>query len=435
MTQSLKLLYVTALVWTLFALPGQAQKDKMVLVADADGPVTPVLLSFIQQAVDKADLLDAEVLVIRLNTPGGDVSLTKEIIQTIIASDVPVVVYVWPPGGFAASAGTFITLAGHGAAMAPNTSIGAASPVNSTGGEIDETMRAKIENILSADIRGLAERRGEKVVEWAQQTITEAKAASAQEALEIGAIDFIATDLDDLLAQMDGFTIDLQGKEVTLDTDNVTIEFLEATIVQQILSFIAMPGIALLLVSIGGLAITYEIINPGGYMSGVIGVICLLTGLYGLGQLPVNYAGLALILLAFILFVAELFTHTFGALTAAAITAFIIGALILFDTSEFHYELPWATIIGVPVGLALIFAFGISKIIQAGKRQPVTGQEGLMGAVGRTKTPLEPQGTVFVWGERWQATSEGNTPIPAGVEVVVTQIEGFRLTVKRRTGG
>ncbi|MBN1221512.1 MAG: nodulation protein NfeD [Anaerolineae bacterium] len=425
------LAFITLLLFAAVVLAQEGNEDKKVLVIDVEGPVTPVMVSYIERAIEDADARDAEALVMRLNTPGGSVDLTREIIQTMIASDVPVVVYVWPPGGFAASAGTFITLAGHAAAMAPNTSIGAASPVDMSGESIDETMRAKLENILVAEIKGLSNRRGEEAIEWAQGAITEAKAANAQEALEIGVIDFIAEDLDDLLAQLDGFTVNVQGSEVTLSTQDVGIGFIESTALEDLLAIITNPTIALLLISIGGLAIMYEIINPGGYMSGVIGAILLLIGLYGIGQLPVNYAGLALIILAFALFAAEVFTPTFGALTATGVIAFIIGGVILFNTAEFAYRLPLPSIIGISIALAAIVAFGFRKVIQAMKRQPTTGQEGLVGAIGTVKVALEPQGNVLVWGERWHAISEDNQPILPGQRVQVTKVDGFRLKVKK----
>lgn len=426
------LIYLILMVAHLVAPLALAQAEgNEVLVVDVKGPVTPIMLGLIERSMAEADTRNAEALIIRLDTPGGSIDLTQRIIQAMIAADVPLVVYVWPPGGHAASAGTFITLAGHVAAMAPSTSIGAASPIDGSGVDIDETLRAKIENILVADIKGLADRRGEKALEWAQEAITEAKAANAQEALELGVIDFVAKDLDDLLAQLDGFKVELQGEEVTLATADAEVNFLETTAIEDLLSIIANPTIALLLISIGGLAIMYEIIHPGGYMSGVIGVICLLIGLYAVGQLPVNYAGLALILLAFVLFGAELFAPTHGALTAGGVVAFIVGALILFNTNEFSYQLPWASIIGIPITLALIFGFGIRKAMQARRAKPVTGQEGLIGAIGTVKVALEPEGSVFVWGERWHATSTNGQPIPVGERVKVTAIEGLHLKVEK----
>ncbi|MCG3212184.1 MAG: hypothetical protein FOGNACKC_05832 [Anaerolineae bacterium] len=427
----LRLFYLVLVVAHLLAPAALAQPQREVLVADVDGPVTPVMLSFIERAIKAADTANAEALVIRLNTPGGSVDLTRQIIQQIISSDVPVVVYVWPRGGFAASAGTFITLAAHVAAMAPNTSIGAASPIDSNGGDIDETLRAKIENILVADIKNLANRRGKEAIDWAQQAITQAKAATAQEALELGVIDFVANDLDDLLRQMDGFVVDVNGEEVTLHTANAPTRTIEETMLEDLLGVITNPSLALLLISIGSLAILYEIINPGGYISGIVGAMLLLVGLYGIGQLPVNYAGLALIILAIGLLVAELFTPTFGALTATGVVSFILGAIILFNTSEFAYDIPLPSIIGIPVGMAIIVGFGFRKVFQAMKRQPTTGEEAMLGAVGTVKVALEPEGSVFVWGERWRATSADGQPIPAGAQVVVTKMDGFKLTVKR----
>ncbi|MBI1881981.1 MAG: nodulation protein NfeD [Chloroflexi bacterium] len=415
------------------AIPlAQAQDaGKEVLVVDVTGPVTPIMLSLIERSIEQADVRNAEALIIRLDTPGGGIELTQRIIQAIVAADVPVVVYVWPPGAHAASAGTFITLAGHVAAMAPQTSIGAASPIDGSGADIDETLRAKIQNILVADIKGLADRRGEKALKWAEQAITEAKAASADEALQLGVIDFEAKDLDDLLKQMDGFKVEVQGEEVTLATADADVSFLEATAVEELLGILTNPTIALLLISIGGLAIVYEIANPGGYMSGVIGVICLLIGLYALGQLPVNYAGLGLILLALVLFGAEFFVHSHGALTAGGVVAFIIGGLILFNTDEFSYQLPLPSIIGIPLGLALILAFAVRKAWQARRAQPVTGQEGLVGAIGTVKVALEPDGSVFVWGERWRATSTSGLPIHVGERAKVTAIDGLHLKVEK----
>jgi membrane-bound serine protease (ClpP class) len=409
-----------------------AQEDRPeVLVIDVEGPVTPVMLSFIERAIVEADARNAEALIMRLNTPGGSVDLTKQVIQAMIAADIPVVVYVWPPGGFAASAGTFMTLAAHADAMAPNTSIGAASPVDGNGQDIDETLRAKVENILVADMKGLVDRRGEKALEWAQKAITEAEAASAQEALELGVIDFVAKDLDHLLAQLDGFTVRVNDEEVVLKTADARISFLEATTLEEILGIITNPSIALFLISLGSLAILYEVIHPTSYMSAVIGLILLLVGLYSIGQLPVNYAGLALILLAFILFAAELFTPTFGALTAGGVASFILGALILFNTSEFAYEIPLPSIIGIPLSLAVIIGLGFRKIIKTMRKKPVTGQEGMIGTIGVVKIALEPQGSVFVWGERWQAVSEDGQSIPAGERVEVTAMDGFRLKVKK----
>jgi membrane-bound serine protease (ClpP class) len=435
-TMSLKrlvtLIYLILIIAHLVVPLALAQEaGKEVLVVDVTGPVTPIMLGLIERSIAEADTRNAEALVLRLDTPGGSVELTQRIIQAMIAADVPIVVYVWPPGGHAASAGTFITLASHVAAMAPRTSIGAASPIEGSGADIDETLRAKIQNILVADIKGLADRRGEKALEWAEQAITEAKAASADEALDLGVIDFVAKDLDDLLKQVDGFKVEVAGEEVALATADADVNFLKSTAIEDFLGIITNPTIALLLISIGSLAIVYEIANPGGYMSGVIGVICLVIGLYALGQLPVNYAGLALILLALALFGAEFFVHSHGALTTGGVVAFIIGALILFNTPEFTYQLPLPSIVGIPAAIVVILAFAVRKAWQARRAKPVTGQEGLLGSVGTVKVALEPEGSVFIWGERWQATSANGQPIPAGERVRVTAIDGLHLKVEK----
>ncbi|MCB9076290.1 MAG: nodulation protein NfeD [Anaerolineaceae bacterium] len=416
--------------WTVPGALAQ-QSGPQILVADVKGPVTPIMLSFIERAIVEADARNAEALILRLDTPGGEISMTKRIIQTMIAADVPVVVYVWPPGGGAISAGTFITMAAHANAMAPNTSIGAASPVGGSGEDIDDTLRSKVENMLIADMKGLTDRRGEKAIEWVEKAITEAKAATAQEALEIGIIDFIADDVDDLVEQLDGFTVKVGGEDITLHTHNADISYFEQTSLESVLGIITNPSIALLLISLGSLALVYEIIHPGGYMSGIIGVILLLIGFYAIGQLPVNYAGLGLILLGIALFVAELFTPTFGALTAGGLAAFIFGALILFNTSEFAYDIPLPSIIGIPLGMAAIMAFGFRKIMQARKLPPATGQEAMIGATGTVKIPLDPKGSVLVWGERWEAVSQDGQPISAGEQVEVTEMKGFRLKVKK----
>lgn len=418
-------------LWYFVAPSAQAQGGPEILVADIKGPVTPVMLSFIERSIVEADIRNAEALILRLDTPGGSVNLTKSIIQTIIAADVPVVVYVWPPGGGAISAGTFITMAAHANAMAPNTTIGAASPVGGSGEDIDETLRSKIENTLIADIKGLTERRGEEAVEWVEKSITEAQAATAPEAQEIGIIDFVADDVDDLIDQLDGFTVEVGGDEVTLNTGDASVSFFEQTFLEELLGIITDPGIALLLISMGSLAIVYEIINPGGYMSAIAGVILLLVGFYAVGQLPVNYAGLALIMLAVVLFAAELFTPTYGALTASGVAAFIFGGLILFNTSEFAYDIPLPSIIGMPLAMAAIMGFGFRKVMQSMKLQPTTGEEGMIGVTGTVKVSIDPKGSVLVWGERWEAVSHDGQPIESGEAIEVTEVKGFRLKVKK----
>jgi len=429
-----KTIWLIFLVWlfgALFMATALAQPQKQVLVLTADGPVSPVMLGYIERGIAAAEAQQAEAVVIQLNTPGGQVDLTREIIQAIVNARAPVVVYVYPPGGFAASAGTFITLAAHVAAMAPQTSIGAASPISAQGEDVDETLQAKVENILIADIENLAERRGKEAIEWAKDAVLKAKAANATQALALGIIDFIAVDLEDLLKQMDGFEVVVQGETRLLNTADAAPVPFEMTAIERILSVILRPEIAFILLSIGSLAIIYELANPGGFVSGVIGVICLLLGLYAIGQLPINFAGLGLIILAFILFVAEAFTPTHGALTTAGVISLLIGGLLLFDTAEFDYRISIVPVAAVSVSMGAIFFFVIGKAVAAMRRKPASGSESLIGASGVAKTALSPAGIVFVDGARWQATAEGGS-IEAGDEVEVVAIRGFKLTVRKK---
>lgn len=431
----IKPLSILIIIWLLIGhlLPvALAQRQGGVLVLTVDGPVSQTMLTYIQRGITAAQAQNAEAMVIQLDTPGGQIDLTREIVQAIVNSDVPIVVYVYPAGGFAASAGTFITLAGHVAAMAPQTTIGAASPVNGDGSDIDETIKSKVQNVLVADIENLAERRGEDVVLWATQAITEAKAASAKEALELGVIDFIAADIPDLMAQIDGFEIEIQGEARTLHTTGAPIQEFSMTVAEQILAVILRPEIAFLLLSIGPLAIIYEFINPGGYISGVIGVICLLVAFYALGQLPVNFAGIALIILAFVLFGAEIFTPTYGALTLTGAASLMLGGLFLFDEADLGYQISNASIIGTSASFGLFFFFIVLAALTALKAKPAAGIENLIGSIAIAKTTLNPTGTVFADGTRWQATLEEGGPVEAGEEVEITVIKGLKLKVRQR---
>ena len=424
------IVYLALILTSLLSSVVNAQAAGQVLVMEVTGSVTPVMLSYIQRGIREAEGRNAEALIITLNTPGGDVELTKRIIQAIVASDVPVVVYVAPRGAFAASAGTFITLAGHVAAMAPNTSIGAASPVGNQGQEISETLKNKIVNILQADIEGLAKRRGERAVEWARQAVGEARAATAEEAKDLGVIDFIATDVPDLLRQMDGFRVTVHDRDVTLHTQGVPTEELPMTAVERFLHTITNPNIAFILMTVGINGILFELSSPGGYAAGVVGVICLLLAFYALGVLDVNYTGLLFIALAFVLFVVDIKAPTHGILTAGGIVSFALGSLILFNSP--FYAISRGLVVSVALTTGAFFAFVVAKAVAIQRRQPTTGAEALIGAVAVARTDLSPTGTVFLKGERWEAEAEDG-PIEAGAKVRVKAVEGFRLRVTRET--
>jgi len=422
------LLYWLTVLLAMLASVADAQAERQVLVMEASGPVTPVMLSYIQRGIAEAETRQATALVISLNTPGGDVELTKQIIQAIVAARVPVVVYVAPRGAFAASAGTFITLAGHAAAMAPNTSIGAASPVGGQGEEISETLKDKVVNILQADIEGLARRRGERAVEWARQAVSQAKAATAEQALELGVVDFIASDLPDLLRQLDGFKVTVRDQEVILHTQGAAVQELPMTALERFLHAITNPNIAFILMTLGVNGILFELSSPGGFVAGIVGAICLLLAFYALGVLNVNYVGLLFIALAFILFILEIKVASQGVLTVGGVVSFALGSLILFNTA--YAPVSSALVISVAVVMGAFFAFVLAKVVHSYRRPVTTGAEALIGSLATARTDLSPRGIVALKGERWEAEAEDG-PIAVGEEVRVKAIEGFRLRVVR----
>lgn len=382
---------------------------QLVYLLTFQGAVTPVLDQYIQDNIEAGQEAGVEVIILQLDTPGGSVDVTKSITQKMLASPIPIVVYVAPSAAQAGSAGTFITLAGHVAAMAPGSSIGAASPVSSGGQDVGETMEAKVKNILSADIENLAARRGEDAVEWAIAAVQEAAAATADQALELGVIDLIATDANDLLDQLNGFTVTVNGEAQQLVIDQPAIVEQELSGLQEFLNFIANPTVAALLLTIGSAGLLAEVWNPGTWIPGIIGAICLLLGLYALGQLEANFAGLALIVVAVGLFLAEAFTPTFGALATAGAIAFVLGAALLFDAPGI--ETPWVTIISMTVFL-MVFTFFAGSMGLAAQRKPATtGSEGLIGqhAEVRSSFAAGETGSVFVAGEWWDAQLESKS--------------------------
>lgn len=423
---------VFGLVWlmlTLLAPTGAFGQDRgHIDVLQIDGAVTPIMLSYIERGIRVAGEDGAAALVVQLNTPGGGIDLMSKIVQVLLSSDVPVVVYVYPSGSYAASAGTLITLAGHVAAMAPGTTIGAASPVGSEGEDLGETMEAKVKEDLSAQARALTKRRGEKAMAWAESAIREAKAATAEEALGLGVIDFIAGDLDELVAKLDGFAITINGREAVLSTEGATSQEVPMNFAEQFLHIITNPTVAYILLTLGINAILYELSSPGGYVAGIVGVVCLVLSFYALGVLPVNYAGLLFIGLAFILFIVDIKAPTHGALTVGGIVSLVAGGLILFNSPLYRVSI--AAVVGVATATGLFFAFAVAKAVRAQRNPITTGREALAGQVAEAQTDLGPEGTVFLKGELWDAVADGG-PIEKGAAVRVTAVEGFRLRVRK----
>ena len=415
--------------------PVLAQSDSpFVIVLNAEGAVTPAMREYIERGLDIANQRNADLVILQLNTPGGDLNTTQEIVTTLRGSNIPIVVYVAPRGAWAGSAGTIITLAGHAAAMAPETAIGAASPVGGQGEDLSETLEAKAKEITKATVRSLAERRGLEAVELAEATIETAKAASSNEALKVGLIDFVAEDLDDLLEQLDGFEVELRDEVLTLETSNARTEDVAASFIEELLAMLINPNIVFLLLTIGVQAIFIELGSPGGWVAGFIGVVCLALAAYGLGVLPVNWFGIGLLIISFALFILDIKAPTHGALTAAGIVTFIFGALVLFNspgTPQFQQvSIPLVIIVGILTGamFGVIVGFGIRAL-----RAPIrTGHESLEGRTGTATSALNPTGQVQLGSELWTAeVAAGSGKIRKGDTVEVVKVKGLRLKVRK----
>jgi membrane-bound serine protease (ClpP class) len=417
------------------ARPAAAQTPARgeVVVLTVRGAITPVVAQYVERGIAEAERDGARAVVIRLDTPGGLDTAMRAIIQRILASKTPVIVYVSPTGARAASAGAFITYAAHVAAMAPNTTIGSASPVSvGTGGQVEQqsdTMTRKVMNDAVSYIRGLAERHGRNA-EWAERAVREAANLPASEALAQRVVDLIAVDLEDLLRQAEGRTVRLESGATVLRTEGAAIRLIEPNLAESFLQLIADPTIAYLLLSLGLLGIYLELSNPGSYLPGVTGAILLLVALFALGSLPVNWAGALLMALAFALFAADLFTPTHGVLTLGGIVAFVLGSLLLINSRENPaFEILPGAIAAVAVSMAAFSLFISTVVLRDRRRRVVTGREGLIGAVGAARSPLRPTGTVFVAGERWRATSR-HGPIEAGRPVRIVAVDGLDLVVE-----
>jgi len=415
--------------------PAHAQTNApQIIVLTADGPVTPAMAQYLSRGIEIAERQGATALIFQLNTPGGAVDTMTEMEQMILASTVPVIVYVSPSGAMAASAGTIITLAGHASAMTPESMIGAASPVGGQGEDLGTTEEAKVKNALAATARSLTERRGPTAVALAEDTIQNAVAVSSSEALEAGLIDFIATDLNDLRSQLDGFSVKVAGQLVTLQTANASFEKINISFIEQILLIVTDPNIVFLFITIGVQAIIIEISSPGGWVAGFIGVICLGLATYGLGILPVNYFGLLFIVTSFVLFILDIKAPTHGGLTAAGVGSLIVGALVLFNTpatpSFQHVSVP--LVVGVSAVSGAVF-FTIMMIAVRAQRTPIrTGEESMSGRMGIARTDLAPNGSVQVGGELWSAElEEDSASLPAGTRVVVVRVDGLRVIVRK----
>ena len=392
------------------------------------------MAEYLARGIRVAERRGAEALIVQLDTPGGGVDTMNEIVQALRASSVPVVIYVAPPGAMAASAGAVLTLAGHAAAMSPDTTIGAASPVGAEGEDLGETMEAKAKNMLKATVRTLAEERGPEAVALAEEMIESAHAVSAEEALEVGLVDFIATDLYDLLRQLDGFEVGTALGKRSLNTANAQVELMDPSFIEQLLTVLTNPNIIFLLITIGVQAILIEISSPGGWVAGFIGVVCLALATYGLGVLPVNWFGLVFLILAFVLFILDIKAPTHGALTAAGVGSMIVGALVLFNSPDVpsFQRVSVPLVVGTSVASGAIFFTILIFALRAQRAPHLMGQESLIGRIGTVRGELSRTGIIQMAGEQWTVElAAGEEPLSDGERVEVVGMEGLKLLVRK----
>jgi membrane-bound serine protease (ClpP class) len=410
----------------LFSLRLFAASPQVALLK-VDGAINPAVADYLLRNLKESASRGDTLLLIEMDTPGGLDSSMREIVKGILASPVPVAVYVAPSGARAASAGAIIALSAHIAAMSPGTNIGAAHPV-AIGEQPDKVMGEKLLNDAEAYVEGLAGKRGRNI-EIAKKMVRDSISITAEKALAENVIDLLASDRRDLIDKLEGREITAAGREVTLRLKGVEIVPHEMGLRERILDVIGNPNVAYVLMMIGMMGLFFELSNPGVILPGVIGGISLILALFAFQTLPVNYAGVLLIILAIILFIAEIKIISHGMLTVGGVIAMILGSLMLFESPEPYLRLSWGVILPTVLMTALFFGFAVSKVIKAHKKKPVTGGEGLTGEEGRADTDIMPEGKVFVRGEYWEAESAER--ITKGEKVVVTAVDGMRLKVRK----
>ncbi len=415
-----------------FQSPLASAESPLIIVATYEGVINPVAAEYLHESIMFAEANQADLLVFQLDTPGGLDTSMRIMVKDITGSQVPVAVYVAPTGARAASAGVFLTLAAHIAAMAPGTNIGAAHPVAMGGEKMDEVMKEKVENDAVAYIQSIAERQGRNA-NWAEDAVRKSVSATAKQALELQIIDVLAETLPQFLKEIDGREIHLGPQPLTVHTANAQLREFPMTWRLQALKALSDPNIAYVLMTIGTIGIIAELYNPGAILPGVVGGISLILAFYSLQSLPVNYAGVLLLILGLVMLILEATVTSYGLLAIGGITSLLLGSLMLMREEFPFYQLSWSVILPVVVlggGLTfLIVTFGVKSL----RRRTSTGSEGLIGMTGIAKTDLTPSGQILVHGELWDALSE--EPLKAGAHIQVTHIDGLTLHVKPRPSG
>jgi membrane-bound serine protease (ClpP class) len=413
--------------------PGTGQDPSPALIHGRwEGAISPATSMYVLRLLEEAEVRQAGAILLELETPGGLETAMREICQAFLVAPLPVIVYVHPSGARAASAGVFITMSAHVAAMTPGTNIGSAHPV-AVGGQMDSTMAEKVTNDSAAFARSIAGERDRNAT-WAEAAVRESVSATAEEALELGVVDLLADSVPELLRLLDGRVIALTDEERILATSGAVIETIEPTFRERLLAHLADPNIAYILMLLGIYGLIFELQNPGAIFPGVVGAISLVLAFMSFQTLPVNTAGLALIILAVILFILEIKITSYGLLTIGGVISMLLGSLMLFDTVEPAMRLSLGVIIFAVVITTLFFAVAVGLGLRAQARKVVTGAEGLVGEAGRAHTDLDPDGTVAVHGEFWKATSLDGAAITAGTRIEIMQVAGLQLLVRPAAG-
>jgi membrane-bound serine protease (ClpP class) len=405
-----------------------ATPPRAVYVLPAVGSINPGLAEFIVEGIRLAERENAEALVIKLDTPGGLDTSMRQIVQAISNAKVPVVVYVYPKGARAASAGVFITMAANVAAMAPGTNIGAAHPVSIGMGKTDKTMEKKLVNDMVAYGRALAGERGRNA-DWMEKAIIQSVSIPAVEALKLKVVDLMANNLEDLLTKINGRKVEVGGQQLVLRTADAPVKEIPEGLRTRVLKYIADPNIAFILMMVGLAGLYFEFAHPGVVLPGVVGAICLLLAFFAFQTLPINFIGILLILLAFIFFILEFKIISYGLLSVAGLVSLFLGGMMLFRGGEGGVNISWGVLIPTVVIVSLFF-IGVAWIVfRSHLQRSMTGAAGMVGERGVVYTPLNPEGKVFVHGEYWQAVSDA--PIAKGEAVEVLEVVDLKLRVRR----